>query len=154
MENKSIGRLISVLHRQFQVYLNVALKDVGISSSEYVFLVTLFIEEGISQDELSARILIDKAATARAIKSLEDRGYVRREIDDKDKRIKRVYCTDKAKAYEAQIRKALASWTKFLTEDIDDETENMVFTTLLHMSNKVRNTDFKKLLQKEQFNGR
>ncbi|MDF2615074.1 MAG: hypothetical protein K0S71_2860 [Clostridia bacterium] len=147
--NKSIGRLISILHRQSQIYLNIALKDIDISSSEYVFLITLLIEEGISQDELSARILIDKAATARAIKSLEDKGYVRRETDSNDKRIKKVYCTHKAKECESQIRTALASWTKLLTEDLSAETEELIITTLEHMSSKVRSIDFKELLQKE-----
>ena len=71
---KSIGRFVSILHRHSQIYINYALKDYDISASEYIFLMHLYHQEGMTQDELSNRILIDKAATARAIHSLIGKG--------------------------------------------------------------------------------
>ena len=84
---KSIGRLISILHRQAQVYINHALKDYNITSAEHPILLYLWKHNGASQDEISSFLYIDKAATARGIKSLEEKGYVTKSKDNLDKRI-------------------------------------------------------------------
>lgn len=147
---KSIGRLVSILHRQAQIYLHTALKDLDIGSSEHAFLITLLKEGRMTQEELSARILIDKAATARAVKSLEDKGYVRREADPEDKRAKMVICTEKAVACRDEIQEALRIWADFLMADLDAQTAELVFNALEHMSEKARSADFKELITKEK----
>ena len=53
---------------------------------------------GISQAVLTARLGVDKAAVARVLKSLEEKGYIYRETDPEDKRVKRVYPLDKAQS--------------------------------------------------------
>jgi DNA-binding MarR family transcriptional regulator len=73
MENiyEEFGRWISILYRQFQIYINNALKDLDITSSEYIFLIKLYENEELSQEELSSIYYVDKAATARSLKRLE-----------------------------------------------------------------------------------
>ncbi len=149
MECRSIGRLISILHRQAQIYINSALKDLDIGSSEHVFLITLLKEGPMTQEELSARILIDKAATARAVKSLEEKGYVTREADADDKRAKRVSCTAKTIASGDVIHEALQKWTAFLMAGLDPKTAQLVTASLENMSERARNADFKELIKKE-----
>jgi DNA-binding MarR family transcriptional regulator len=140
---KRIGRLISILYRQSQVYMNYALKELNMSSSEYPFMITLYNNEGINQEELSSRLLIDKAATARAIKSLEEKGYVRREKNEKDKRSNKIYVTDKGKSCQDKIQTALNGWTQLLTEGINDEVNTLVFNTLKTMTEKIGNVNCK-----------
>ncbi len=149
----SIGRLISILNRQAQIYLNCAFKDLDIGSSEYLFLITLLKEGSMTQEELSARIMIDKAATARAVKSLEEKGYVTRETDADDRRAKKVTCTDKGAASREEIQAALEGWTEFLTAGIDAPTLDLLMHTLEEMSEKARRADFKEMTQKEKNNG-
>lgn len=149
----SIGRLISILHRQAQMYLNCALKSLDIGSSEYLFLITLLKEGSMTQEELSAKIMIDKAATARAVKSLEEKGYVTRETHAEDRRAKKVTCTEKAEASRQQIQEALESWTEFLTEGMDASTQALLMTTLERMTEKARHADYKEMNNKEKRNG-
>jgi DNA-binding MarR family transcriptional regulator len=137
---KSIGRLVSVLHRQSQIYINNALKDLNISSAEYSFLFCLDRMDGITQEEMSAYLYIDKSATARAIKSLEQKGYVIRKKDMKDKRINRVFLTDKAKENMTEIRNRVFRWSEFLTEDLDTKTADIIYSTLEAMVIKVEYT--------------
>lgn len=145
--NKSIGRLVSILHRQSQIYINFILKDFGISSAEYSFLLYLYNKDGLTQDALSSYLYIDKAATARAIKSLEEKGYVIKDKDEKDKRCNRIYLTEKANNIKNEIRHKVSSWSRFLTEDIDENTINMVYSTLEKMVEKVERTNLKKQLE-------
>ena len=144
---KSIGRLASILHRQSQVYINRALREFDITSAEYSFLLFLYHKEGITQDELSLHLYIDKSATARAVKSLEQKGYVTRDKDDEDKRFNRVYLTEKAKHFRDEIRKRVWKWSEFLTEDIDEETTEIVLSVLEKMVEKVEGSNLKKEME-------
>ncbi|MCK9348999.1 MAG: hypothetical protein M0P41_08680, partial [Sphaerochaeta sp.] len=61
--NTSLGRLIAILHRNKQMYLNARLKAYGITSAEVGILMSLYRKEGRTQEELSQWLHIDKAAT-------------------------------------------------------------------------------------------
>ena len=76
---------ISVLYRQFQIYINNNTKDLQISASEYIFLMEMYKNDNMSQEQLSKNLIIDKSATARAIKSLEEKEYIIRKKDDERK---------------------------------------------------------------------
>ena len=65
--NKEMRKCISVLYRQFQAYINNNTKDLGIGASEYIFLIEMYENNNMSQEELSRSLIVDKAATARAI---------------------------------------------------------------------------------------
>jgi DNA-binding MarR family transcriptional regulator len=74
----SVGRLVSILYRKNQVYLNGVLKPLNITAAEVPVLIHLFGRDGISQEELSSFLVIDKAATARVVQSLLDKGFYAR----------------------------------------------------------------------------
>ena len=138
-----IGRLISILHRHSQIYINHALKEFGITSAEYIFLLYLYREDGLTQEEISSYISIDKAATARAIQSLKEKGYVIKAKDDMDKRCNRVFLTEKAKNNENEIRRRVWRWSDFLTEGIDEETTDTVLKALEQMAYKAEQANLK-----------
>ncbi|MEW9122735.1 MAG: MarR family winged helix-turn-helix transcriptional regulator [Thermotaleaceae bacterium] len=144
---KAIGRFVSILYRQSQVYFNHALKEFDITSAEYALLLYLYKKDEISQEDLSAYLYIDKAAIARAVKSLEQKGYVTRYKDEADKRFNRVCLSDKAKGLENEIKEKVWSWSEFLTEDLDEETVDEVLSVLKKMVNKVAGTNFKKRME-------
>jgi len=74
--------------------------------------------EGITQEELTSIVCVDKAATARAVRSLEEKGYLLRIQDEKDKRQNRVYPTEKAKQIGQEVRTELMKFNKLLTRNI------------------------------------
>ena len=73
---REMRKCVSVLYRQFQIYINNNTKDLGIGASEYIFLMEMYEKVNVSQEELSKSLIVDKAATARAIKSLEEKEYI------------------------------------------------------------------------------
>lgn len=142
--SKSIGRLMSILHRQSQVYFNCTLKDFNITSAEYSFLMYLLHNDGVTQDDLSTYLYIDKSATARAMKSLEQKGFVLRNKNTHDKRCNHVYLTEKAKEFGPEIINRITQWSKLLTEDMDQDTIDMVYTALESMVAKVEQMNLKR----------
>jgi len=83
--NKSIGRLINLLARKSQMYLGKVLSQYNLRQQKSRFLWLCKNREGITQEELTSIVCVDKAATARAVRSLEEKGYLLRIQDEKDK---------------------------------------------------------------------
>ena len=127
---------ISVLYRQFQIYINNNTKDLQISSSEYIFLMEMYKNDNMSQEQLSKNLIIDKSATARAIKSLEEKEYIIRKKDDNDKRTNRIKLTKKGIEIKDRLSNLLEEWNNEITSDIDKNLLNTVIDTINKMSIK------------------
>ncbi len=143
---KSVGRLVSVLYRRNQVYLDAALKEYNLTASELAFIISLYKKDGISQEELSTRLAIDKAATANALRSLENKGYVSRTRNPRDRRANIIIITEYARRMEKGVRKQLRNWTNFLTEGIEKESVQTMFEVLEKMAKKVESIELCKKL--------
>ncbi len=132
---QSIGKWISILHRQAQIYLNRELKPYGLSSSEYIYLVNLDTEEEeINQKSLSDMIIIDDALTTRVMKNLETNGYITREKSQIDRRSYNIRLTRKGIEIQPIIRKTLKKWTDIIAEGMKDEERDSLIQILTTMS--------------------
>ncbi|MGL5256291.1 MAG: MarR family winged helix-turn-helix transcriptional regulator [Proteocatella sp.] len=140
---KSIGRLVSILYRKNQVYLNMVLKPLNLTASEIPILMCLFKHDGASQEALSSFISIDKASTARAVQALLEKGYIKKEKDSVDKRANKIFLTKYALDNEKKIEILLNDWTEFLTEGLDEQSVNIMFDILESMVRKIDESDFK-----------
>ena len=127
---------ISVLYRQFQIYINNNTKDLQISASEYIFLMEMYKNDNMSQEQLSKNLIKDKSATARAIKSLEEKEYIIRKKDDNDKRTNRIKLTKKGIEIKDRLSNLLEEWNNEITSDIDKNLLNTVIDTINKMSIK------------------
>jgi DNA-binding MarR family transcriptional regulator len=80
----SIPRWVSLLYRYGQMYIGDQLKHTEIGKGQHIFLNALYNEDGLSQEELSHHLKIDKGTTAKALKKLEGLGYVKRKVCSKE----------------------------------------------------------------------
>ena len=101
--NRHIGKYISLLHRKGSIFINRELSNYGIGSGQFMFLLELYIQDGRNQEELSERLKIDKGTTARALKKLEEQGFITRLKDECDKRSNKIYLTQKAKDVQENV---------------------------------------------------
>lgn len=134
MNNKdSIGKYISFLYRYSSCYIGKELEKYSIGKGQYTFLVTLLKNDGIRQEDLSDLLNIDKGTTARAIKKLEEEGYVIRKINPKDRRSYGVYITDKARSISEDIFNTLDSWNDIISSDFTQEEKESSLKLLKRM---------------------
>ena len=82
---------IYIISRLTHIYYTRELRKIGLSFGEFPFLISVYENEGISQEELSSLLIISKSTTATMIRKLADAGYVRKETDPADKRNFRLY---------------------------------------------------------------
>lgn len=135
---QSIGKNISVLYRQLNVFLNRELGSADISATELMYLASLYRQNGITQDELANEYCIDKAATARTIQKMERKGLVRRIADTEDKRAKKVLLTDKALKYREMIFDIQNKWLKEIHVEIPKEEINIFVKVLSSAAEKIK----------------
>ncbi len=125
MLDEPLGKWVSILYRYSMIYANSFLKDYGMSGGQLPFFMNIINNPGITQEELSKLLRIDKSTTTRAVKSLCSIGYVVRRSDDRDRRIYRLYPTEKARKVERVILEKARLWDRVLLRGFKEtEREN------------------------------
>jgi DNA-binding MarR family transcriptional regulator len=122
----TIGKNIGILSRQLTLFLNRELADSDVTATELMYLGTLYVQDGITQDDLAKEYCIDKAATTRTIQGMEKKGIVVRKADPADKRAKRVYLTTTAYSYQSRIEEVQRKWMAIADIGMSEE-ESAVF---------------------------
>ena len=109
-KNLPVGKLISIIARAQNIYLNHNLNDLGINATQLHLLFEISHQSNINQEKISQRCNINKGAVARSIKKLEDKGLVRREIDENNRRQNKVSITQMGEETLDKSFKILNDW--------------------------------------------
>lgn len=136
IENKSsIPRWVSLIYRYGQMFIGEHLKQYDIGRGQHIFINALYKEDGLTQEDLSDYLKIDKGTTAKALKKLENQGYITRTVSAKDKRCNEVHLTEKALLIKEDVRKVLTEWRERLTFGLTEEEKKLALTILEKMGN-------------------
>ncbi len=126
MEKEPLIKWISIIYRHSLIYANKKLKNFDITGGELSFFISIVDTEGITQEELSGYLKINKSTTAKAVKSLEKKGYVLKKIYDKDKRSYNLYPTKKAIELRKKMRNLAFSWNDILLGNMSKEDKKKI----------------------------
>ncbi|CEN75891.1 MarR-family transcriptional regulator [[Clostridium] sordellii] len=132
-KKRHIGKYISQLYRKSSVFINKELAKYGIRSGQLMFLMDLYLKDGKNQEEISERLKIDKATTARALKKLEEQDFIKRIRDDNDKRSNKIYLTDTSKDLKEEVYGVLDEWNEKISKSLTREEKE----TLANLLEKV-----------------
>lgn len=137
----SLGYRISRLHWAKSVLVERWLGHTGVSQGQVPYIAELFDEDELSQDELAGRIRVNRSATARALKALEDSGFIQRRENPDNRRQKLVSLTAKTWAMKAEFLDVLARMNLTLFAGFTNEERGMVLELLdrvmLNMENEL-----------------
>ena len=87
-------RDIGKIARALDPIANIEFKEYQLSKGQYLYLIRIFENPGIIPDRLAEMIKVDRTTAARAIKKLEEKGFIRKEADDVNKKIRRLFVTE------------------------------------------------------------
>jgi DNA-binding MarR family transcriptional regulator len=93
----SVGYLVRDANRAFQRLLERRISPHGVTRGQWYFLRALWVEDGVSQRELSARVGMMEPTTVIALRGMEKVGLVRRKRSATDRRVTKVYLTAKSR---------------------------------------------------------
>ncbi|MGL5353276.1 MAG: MarR family winged helix-turn-helix transcriptional regulator [Clostridium sp.] len=125
---KSLGSYIGCFYREGQSFLLKEFKALGIGAGQYQFLIHLYLEDGVSHEKLTEKLSVDKATTTRAIVKLEEEGYVKKVLNNEDKRKYHIYLTEKALSKKDEVLRISKLWEESLTGSLtEEELENLFY---------------------------
>jgi DNA-binding MarR family transcriptional regulator len=101
--SRSSGYLVRDAHRAFQRVLERRIARFGVTRGHWYFLRVLWIRDGLTQRELSARAGMMEPTTVIALKSMEKAGLVRRVRSPEDARRTHVWLTPLGRRLERQL---------------------------------------------------
>ncbi|MCY9190530.1 MarR family winged helix-turn-helix transcriptional regulator [Bacillus mojavensis] len=123
---KEILREIGMIARALDSISNIEFKEYNLTKGQYLYLVRICENPGIIQEKLAEMIKVDRTTAARAIKKLEMNGFIKKMDDDQNKKIKKLFPTEKGKEVFPVIKRendhsnsvALAGFSEKETETI------------------------------------
>ncbi|EAF8580887.1 MarR family transcriptional regulator [Listeria monocytogenes] len=121
---ESLAKAIAIIHRSESTFKNKKLLETGLNIGQLRYLWTLYKEDGISQESMARRFMVDKASVTRHIKRLEELGMIRREIDAKDRRIQRIFVTETGFQMRDLIEEVTAEWSALLTANFSEKEKD------------------------------
>ncbi len=131
---KPLGYLLARLYWRRCRYFDQELKSLGIGHGSLPFLMTIWEECSITQNELSFFLETDKANTARAVSKLVDIGYVQRMRNPDDLRVNIVKLTEQGLNIMPKIENVINSWNAILTSNMNEEEFKTVYSLLTDMN--------------------
>ena len=88
-----VGKLLYMIGKGYSVYVNRNLEEFGINTTQLHLLFEIAHESNINQEMIATRCNINKGAVARSIRKLEEKGLVKRKIDENNRRQNRLSLT-------------------------------------------------------------
>jgi DNA-binding MarR family transcriptional regulator len=116
---KHEARYLALLNRHMMKQLERELAPLELGPGNYLYLYRLYIQDGSKQQELADRIGVDKAAATRALSRLENKGFVSRRADEKDRRATRVFLTSKGRKLKPQLEQLAVEAMATLTTALE-----------------------------------
>ncbi|EOL43165.1 hypothetical protein RV11_GL000619 [Enterococcus phoeniculicola] len=83
----TILRDIGVIARALDSIANVEFKEYELTRGQYVYLVRIYENQGIIPEHLADMIKVDRSTASRAIQRLVEKGFVKKELDNENKKI-------------------------------------------------------------------
>jgi len=121
---KEILREIGMIARALDSISNIEFKEVELTKGQYLYLIRICEHPGIIQEKLAEMIKVDRTTAARAIKRLEIQGLIEKKNDDNNKKIKKIFPTDKGeKIYPFLMREGEYSNRVALSGFSQEETD-------------------------------
>lgn len=128
-----LGYLIHDVSRLRRMMFDRALAPLGITRSQWWVLAFVSRKDGLPQTQLANELDVGKVGVGALIDRLEAAGFVLRQPDPVDRRIKRVFVTKQARGFLEKLRKETDKFNAEITSGIDRKLLSVTSDALLAM---------------------
>ncbi|MGX1308108.1 DNA-binding MarR family transcriptional regulator [Amorphus suaedae] len=125
-----IGKRIRLAHMAFSRALRLELAKHDVSFGQFVHLEQLWLEDGLTQTDLSHRIGIETASSTSILDQLEKRGFIERHRNDQDRRKINVFLTDSGSDLQPVLFGAVTRVNGIAQSNLSREQVQELFDTL------------------------
>ncbi|MEA2911190.1 MAG: MarR family transcriptional regulator, transcriptional regulator for hemolysin [Bradyrhizobium sp.] len=128
-----LGYLIHDVSRLRRMMFDRALAPLGITRSQWWVLAFISRKDGLPQTQLANELDVGKVGVGALIDRLESSGFVLRQADPVDRRVKRVFVTKQARGFLEKLRKETDKFNAQIADGIDRKQLEATSDALLAM---------------------
>ncbi|MBG9881463.1 MarR family transcriptional regulator [Bacillus haynesii] len=134
---KDILREIGMIARALDSISNIEFKEHDLTKGQYLYLVRICENPGIIQEKLAEMIKVDRTTAARAIKKLEMKGFIERRDDEHNKKIKKLFPTEKGNEVFPFIKRENDHSNRVALEGFSEGEAETIFNLLQRVRKNV-----------------
>lgn len=134
---KGILREIGMIARALDSISNIEFKEYDLTKGQYLYLVRICESPGIIQEKLAEMIKVDRTTAARAIKKLEINGFIEKQEDDHNQKIRKLFPTKKGQNVYPFIKRENDHSDKVALEGFSQMEVETLFNLLLRVRKNV-----------------
>jgi DNA-binding MarR family transcriptional regulator len=127
---KEILREIGMIVRALDSISNIEFKEFNLTKGQYLYLIRICENPGIIQEKLAEMIKVDRTTTARAIKRLEVQGLIEKRDDRQNRKIKKLFPTEKGQSVYPFIRRENDYSNSVALAELSEEEVEILFNLL------------------------
>ncbi|MFD1335805.1 MarR family winged helix-turn-helix transcriptional regulator [Oceanobacillus iheyensis] len=127
---KEILREIGMVARALDSISNIEFKEYELTRGQYLYLVRICESPGIIQEKVAELIKVDRTTAARSIKKLEMNGFIEKKEDEHNKKIKKLYPTEKGKKIFPLIQRENEHSNAVALKGLTEEEIEIIFGLL------------------------
>ncbi|KAA0566654.1 MarR family transcriptional regulator [Bacillus sp. CH30_1T] len=131
---KGILREIGMIARALDSISNIEFKEYDLTKGQYLYFVRICENPGIIQEKVAEMIKVDRTTAARAIKKLQINGFIEKKEDDQNKKIKKLFPTEKGKTVYPLVKRENDHSDLMALEGFSDSEVETIF----HLLQRVR----------------
>lgn len=132
-----VMKMISLIYRKTQIYLNERTKELGLSGAVAAFIIITCEHGRMSQYQFCEMMGMSKGTVAKTLSKLEKQGYVTRVENKEDMRFMDVYPTEKALEVYPVLRGIGNGWVGQMTDAMTQTEQAEFFEALKKVSDNI-----------------
>ena len=135
--DKSFGFLIRELHRAINRELAIEIAPSNLTTAQWFFLRSLWVEDGVFQRELSRSVGLTEPTTVAALKVMERDGLIQRRRDTRDTRKVIVKLTRKGRSLEKKLLPYVGRINKRILANLSETEAEKLMSTIRKLISRV-----------------
>ena len=139
--DRNFGFLVHDVARLMRKVFDRRGRELGLTRSQWWVLTMLYAKEGVTQSELADFMELEKPTLGRLLDRLEEKQWVERRTDALDRRVNRLYLTDRVQEIMRSLRRTAAEVRRDALGDLSDDERDRFVDTLLKIKANLLNLD-------------
>lgn len=123
-------KTLSILYRKSHIWLNNGCARYSLTAAQAVIILIVCDYDGLTQDEITKRLALDKSVIAKTVNKLKERGFLTRTTNMKDKRTYDIRPTEQAYQVYPFVKEQMDESFQRMTQKMTD-SEKAEFKRLL-----------------------
>ena len=137
--DRNFGFLLHDVSRLMRTVFDRRGREIGLTRSQWWVLTMLYAKEGVTQSELADFMDLEKPTLGRLLDRMQEKEWIERRPDSHDRRVNRLFLTEKVQEIMRALRKTAADVRKDALGNMATIEREDFIDTLIKIKNNLSN---------------